>query len=101
MDLYYIRIREEYSSRSHTYPKDCPENFQKLMKAYHFLSQHLKFEVEFPVHGSKPPPKHPNSIRKTSALDSLEDLVDKPDESTTFVRLLTRKEHPSGREQSK
>ena len=71
------------------------------MKMYHFLSQHPKFEVEFLVDGSKLPSKHPNSIRKTSVPDSLEDLVDKPDKSTTFVRLVTRKEHPSGREQYK
>ena len=57
--------------------------------------------MEFPVDGSKPPPKHPNSIRKASAPDSLEDLGDTPDESTTFVRLSTTKECPSGREQSK
>jgi hypothetical protein len=57
MDLYYARIHEEYSACSHSYPKDCPKNFQKLMKTYNFLSQHPKFEVEFPVDGSKPPPK--------------------------------------------
>ena len=71
------------------------------MKAYHFLCQHPKYVVEFPVDGSKPPPRHPNSIRKTSAPDSLEDLFDKPDKFTTFVRLPTGKERPSGREQSK
>ena len=51
MDLYYGRIREAYSARSHTYPKDCPKSFQKLMKTYYFLSQHPKFEVEFPPDG--------------------------------------------------
>lgn len=29
MDLYYGRMHEEYSARSHTYPKDCPKTFQK------------------------------------------------------------------------
>ncbi len=47
MDLYYGRIQEEYSARSHTYPKDCPKSFQKLMKTYYFLSQHPKVEVDF------------------------------------------------------
>ena len=67
---------------------------------FHLLSQHPKFEVEFLVDGSRPPHRHPNSIRKTSVLDSLEVLVDKPDKSTTFVRLPTRKESPTGREKS-
>ena len=40
-------------------------------------------------------------LSRKQVLDSLEDLVDKLDESTTFVRLPTRKERPSGREQSK
>ena len=101
MDLYYARIREEYSACSHTYPKDCPKNFKKLMKTYLFLSQHPKFEVDFPVDGSKPPPKHPNSIRKQSAPDSLADLTEKADESNTFIRLPTRNDRPSGKEKSK
>ena len=71
------------------------------MKAYHFLSKHPKFEVEFPVDGSKSPPKHPSSIRKAITWDSLEDLVDKPDKSTTFVRLPTKKKRPIGRETPK
>ena len=71
------------------------------MKAYHFLSQHPKFEVEFLTDGSKPPPKHPNSIRKGSAPDALDDAAKNLNESKTFIKLPSKKECPSGREQSK
>jgi hypothetical protein len=101
MDLYCGRIREEYSARSHTYPKDCPKSFQKLMKTYYFLSQHPKFEVEFPPDGSRPPPKHPNSIQRQSAPVVLEDTFNENEDSNTFVKAPSRKERPSGREQSK
>ena len=71
------------------------------MNSYHIISKHPKFEVEFPVDGLKPLPKQPSSIQKASTWDSLEDLVDKPDKSTTFVRFPTTKEPPIGRETSK
>ena len=93
-------MREEYTSRSHSYSKDMPKSFNKLMKAYYFLSKHPKFEVEFPTDGSKPPPKHPNSIKKSTIPESLQDEVFN-DESNTFVRAPSRKDRPSGREVSK
>jgi len=71
------------------------------MKAYHCLSQHPKFEVEFPVDSSKPPPKYPNSIQKSSVPESLEDVLPGQDESNTFVKAPSWKEIPTGREQSK
>lgn len=101
MDLYYSRMREEYASRSHTYVKDCPKTFNKLMKVYHFLSQHPKFEIEFPPDGSRPPPKHPNSIRKGTAHESTGDTEQNLDESKTFLKLPSRKERPAGREATK
>ena len=79
MDLYYSRIHETYSSCSHTYPNGCPKTFHKLMKAYHILSEHPKYEVKFPVDGSKPPSMHPNSIRKNNAPDSPDDWSVHPD----------------------
>ena len=101
MDLYYSRMHEEYSAHSHAYPKDCPKTFQKHMKAYHFLSQHPKFEVEFPTDSSKPPPKHPNSIRKGNLPEALEDAFNDSEESNTFVKVPSRKDQPNGREKSK
>jgi hypothetical protein len=101
MDLYYSRMWEEFASRSHRYSKDMPKTFNKLMKAYFFLSKHPKFEVEFPTDGSKPPPKHPNPIKKSSLHDSLQDPEEYNEESNTFVRAPTRKDRPAGREVSK
>ena len=72
--------------------------FSKLMKTYHFLLKHPKFEVEFPRDGSKPPPKHNISIRKNSLL--LKDNVHVGD-SNIFVRHPTRSERPAGQEHSK
>lgn len=100
MDLYYQRMRAEYAARSHTYSKDMPKTFDRLMTAYHFLSQHPKFEVEFPGEGVKPPPKHPNSIRKASLQDTL-DPEEEVGEHNTFVKVPTRKDRPAGREKSK
>ncbi len=97
MDLYYSRMREEYAARSHTYVKGCPKSFHKLMQAYKFLSEHPKFEVEFPRDGSKPPHKNPNSIRKSNMPED----IAQPDESRTFLKLPSRKERPPGREMSK
>jgi hypothetical protein len=85
MDLYYGRMHEEFSARSHKYPKDCPKTFQKHMKAYHFLSQHPKYKVESPTDGSKPPPKNLNSIRKGHVPEELEDAFNDNEESNTFV----------------
>ena len=101
MDLYYSRMREEYAARSHTYVKDCPKSFLKLMPTYKFLSEHPKFEVEFPPDGSKPPAKHSNSIRKSNMPEDLADALDVSDESKTFLKLPSRKERPPGREKSK
>jgi len=82
---------------TYTSVKDCPKTFSKLMEAYHFLNQHPKFEVEFLTEGSKPLPKHPNSIRKGSATEALHDTVQNLDESKTFMKMPSREEHPSGR----
>jgi hypothetical protein len=101
MDLYYARMHEEYATRSHTYTNDMPKTFNKLMKAYYFLSKHPKFEVEFPPDGSKPPLKHPSSIGKTNLLESLEDVTNHNEESNTFMRAPSMKERPAGTEQSK
>ena len=100
MDLYYQRMRAEYASRSHTYSKDMPKSFDKLMTAYHFLSQHPKFEVEFPGDGIKPPPKQPNSIRKAALPDSL-DAEEEGGGYNTFVKVPSKNEWPAGREKSK
>ena len=67
-----------------------PKTFSKLTKAYFFLSKHPKFEVEFPTDGSKPSPKLPNSIKKSSIPDS-----------RTFVRVPTQRDCPAGRDVSK
>jgi hypothetical protein len=99
MDLYYSRMREEYAARSHTYVKGCPKSFDKLMQAYKFLSEHPKFEVEFPPDGSKPPHKNPHSIRKSNLSEDLAEAIAQPDESRT--KLPSRKERPPGREMSK
>ena len=100
MDLYYARMRDDYAARSHSYSKDMPKSFNKLMKAYYFLSKHPKFEVEFPTDGSNPPPKHPNSIKKSTLPETLQDEVFN-DDSNTLVRAPSMKDHPSGREVSK
>ena len=97
MDLYYSRMREEYAARSHSYVNGCPKSFHKLMQAYKFLSEHPKFEVEFPRDGSKPPHKNPNSIRKSNMPED----IAQPDESRTFLKMPSRKERPPGREMSK
>ena len=102
MDLYYARIHEEYSARLHSYPKDCPKNFQKLMKMYNFLSQHPKFEVEIPLNPSqKRPSKNPNSIQAEG-----EDFISSNDnEDTTpdlsFVIHPQSKTCPAGRDSTK
>jgi hypothetical protein len=101
MDLNYARICHEYHARSKSYAKDMPKTFDKLMKSYHFLSKHPKFEVEFPTNGSKPPPKHPNSIRKADLPDNLSDTNPDPEATETFVRLPQKKDRPAGREYSK
>ena len=64
----------------------------KLMKSYHFVSKHPKFEEEFPTDGSKPPPKHPNSIQKADLPDHLSDTNLDPDFNETFVRAPNKKE---------
>ena len=46
--------------------KEMPKTFSKLVKAYHFMSKHPKFEAEFPRDGSKPPHNHPYFIRKNN-----------------------------------
>ena len=61
------------------------------MKAYQFLSQHPKYEVESPTDGSKPPPKNPNSIRKGHVPEELDDAFNDNEESNTFVKLPFRK----------
>ena len=71
-----------------------PKIFSKLMKAYHVLSKHPKFEVEFQRGGSRPPPKHPNSIRKTNQ-PSLEQIVGNS-ESNTFMSAPARIDRPAG-----
>ena len=71
------------------------------MTKYYFLSQHPKFEVEFPPDGSKPPPKHPNSIQKQSVPEVLEGTFNENEESNTFVKAPSQKERPSGRGKSK
>ena len=101
MDLYYTRMNEGYASRSHTYSKDLPEMFHKLMKANKFMSHHPMFEVEFSTDGSKLPPTHTNSIRKNSLPENSEDVMYNSEKSATFVSALRRKERPVGREQSK
>ena len=68
------------------------------MKAYQFLSQHPKFEVEFPIDGSTPPPKHQNSIRKDHVPEDLKDAFNDNEEYNTFVKLPSRKDQPNGRE---
>ncbi len=73
---------------------------QSHSKTYYFLSQQPKFEVKFPPDGSKPPTKHPNSIQRQSAPRVLEDTFNENEDSNTFVRALSQKERPSGREQS-
>ena len=73
----------------------------KLMKAYFFLTKHPKFEVEFPVDGSKPLPKHPYPIRKNNILDTQVDLSFDPENGSTFVGTPGKKERPVGREQLK
>lgn len=45
MILYFCQMTEKYPSCAHTYKKDMPKTFSKLMKAYHFLSKLLKLEV--------------------------------------------------------
>jgi len=92
MDLYYSRIRHEYQARSKSYAKDMPKTFDKLMKSFHFLSKHPKFEVEFPTNRSKPPTKHPNSVRCADPLDNLSNTNFDPETSESFMRLLKRKE---------
>lgn len=45
LDPHYPLMREEYVVCVYTCRKDMPMTFSKHMKAYHFLSQHTKFEV--------------------------------------------------------
>jgi hypothetical protein len=92
MDLYYSRIRHEYQARSKSYAKDMPKTFDKLMKSFHFLSKHPKFEVKFPTNGSKPPIKHPNSFRCADTLDNVSDTNFNHEASESFVQLPKRKE---------
>ena len=92
MDLYYGRMHEEYFAHSPTYPKICPKTSQNHMKTYCILNQHPEFEVEFPKDGSKPPPKHLNSIQKCSVPEELEDAFNQNEESNTFVKLPSRKD---------
>jgi hypothetical protein len=99
MDLYYGRMHEEYAAGSHTYPKDVLKTLTKVMKASFFLNS--TFEVEFPVDGSKPPPKHPYSICRNNLLDSHGDLRSDPENGNTFVKTPGKKEQPTRREQSK
>jgi hypothetical protein len=101
MDLYYSRMQEEYALCSHTYSKDMPKTFCKMMKAHYFLSKHPKFKIEFPVDGAKPPTRHPSTVRKISTPVSQEDFTDNLKETSTFVRVPNRKGHPASREHSK
>jgi hypothetical protein len=101
MDLYYSYSREDYTACSNTYPKDVLKTLHKMMKSYYFLSKHPKHEVKFPTHGSKPPPKHPNSIRMSNLPGANENADFSVGQSTnTFIREPRRKEHPAGSEQS-
>lgn len=100
MDLYNARMHHEYSGHLKNYPKDLLKTFDKLMKSYHFLSKHPKFEVEFPPDGSKPPPKHPNSMQKADLSDHLSNTILDSDFNEMFVRSPNKKERPAGREYS-
>jgi hypothetical protein len=79
--------------------QDMRKTFSELMKAYHFLSTHLKFEVEFPRDGPNPPPKHPKSIRENN-LPVAGVNVDDGD-SNSFGRHPRRSEPPAVWEHSK
>ena len=80
MDLYYSTIRELYASRINTWSSSLPRKFDILMNSYEFLSEHSKFEVEFPKDGP------PLSAKKTSKASK---------------QAPTRKDRPLGREASK
>jgi hypothetical protein len=56
--------------------------------------------VEFPGDGVKPPPKHPNSIRK-AALPDPTLTKEEGGEFNTFVKVPSKNERPAGREKSK
>jgi hypothetical protein len=70
-----------------------------LIKAYCFLLNHPKFEIEFPTDGSKPLSKHPHYIHKSQVnLDAKEDLIHET--SNTFVGMPSGSICPTWREHS-
>lgn len=99
MDLYNSRMREVHALHVNTCRKDMLKILSKFMKAFHFLSNHPKIEVEFPIDVSKHPPTHPNSIMKNN-LPSQEQIVDTA-ESNIFMRTPTQMEQPTGQVHSK
>ena len=73
-----------YADQAHTFKRDVVRDFSKCMKAYLFLSSHLKFEVEIPLNLSfKHPSKNPNSIQAegNDYLSSNENEPSPPDQS--------------------
>ena len=60
-------------------------DIQQTDEGLSLFSKHSKFEVEFPADGSKPPPKHPSSIRKSNIPAPIEDADFITGESNTFI----------------
>ena len=101
MDRYYSRMRQLYADQSHTFKRDVPKDFSKCMKAYLFLSNHPKFEVEIPLNPSqKRPSKNPNSIQAEGE-DSISNNKEDTPPDLSFVIHPQSKTRPAGREATK
>ena len=69
-DLYYSWMREEYTLCAHTYTKDMPKTFTKLMKNTTF-SQTSQLSVKFPIYATNLLPSILDQYKKQSSCVSM------------------------------